>query len=96
MNQALIQNEVGISIWIPEEHYTISGKSRACICRLIREQYGIDPTDEVVEAFIEGEELPHWVHTEAMGDFVEDEAEAMGDRVERLLDTAYFFGEDKS
>lgn len=84
-----ITSEIGINIISPDHHYTISNKGWELIKRMIKDRYHLEPTDEVVQAFIENEEdmeiiLVHEDLGVILNDRIEDDNQAMN----RLLDYA--------
>jgi hypothetical protein len=97
-NDLGIYEGMGMHIINPDTHYICSEAARQSIRGLIRQEYGVDPTDAVVDAFIDNEEDWHIVEhlpvehelRERYGiTFIdEDRCETPEDRLMKLLDEA--------
>jgi hypothetical protein len=107
INDLGIYEGQGMSIIDPDIHYTCSEDSRRAIKAMIKNWYGVEPTDEVVDTFIEHEEDWHIVEHLAPDHELmvfhgirwidEDRCQGPSDRLNKLLDDAlHEAGRDKS
>lgn len=84
-------SEIGVNEIDPNTHYTVAGKSRDKIKAMLIASYGsIQVTDELVDVFIESEEVPYVEHVhEVYGVVFQDRLEHMDDRVQYLASQMY-------
>lgn len=86
-----ILQEIGINVINPDTHFLLSGEERNRIKKMLTESYGESiVTEELVDAFVETEEMPYIMHSdEEHGVIFGDRMEHMDDRAMLLTDYAY-------